>query len=69
MVQKAESYPWSSYRYYLHTTRHVKLHMVVILGHFSGKEWEKQRKYREYAEVAITSEYNNGEEAYGEKNN
>lgn len=56
MVQKAESYPWSSYRYYLHTTHHGKLHMEAILDHFSGEEWEKRRKYREYVEDETTYE-------------
>nr|CDQ31397.1 Transposase [Virgibacillus halodenitrificans] len=56
MVQKPESYPWSSYRYYLHTTRHGKLRMAAIFDHFSGEEWEKRRKYREYVDVEATYE-------------
>lgn len=48
MVMKAEEYPWSSYRYYLHTLNYHMLTMNVVLDYFSGSEAEKRRKYREF---------------------
>ncbi|GAA0432135.1 hypothetical protein GCM10008983_05890 [Lentibacillus halophilus] len=48
MVRQPQSYPWSSYRYYMHTSRHPLLNMAIILDYFSGDEWEKRRKYREF---------------------
>ncbi|WP_164667814.1 transposase [Virgibacillus doumboii] len=48
MVTRPEDYRWSSYRYYLHTSRAPMLNMEVVLGCFSGNGEEKRRKYREY---------------------
>ncbi|MCM3742117.1 transposase [Oceanobacillus luteolus] len=50
MVEKAEKYKWSSYRYYLYLQRGPFLNMNVILDYFSGDEMEKRRKYREFVE-------------------
>ncbi|HLQ72202.1 MAG TPA: transposase, partial [Bacillota bacterium] len=52
MVQKPETYRWSSYRYYLYTSNHNQLDMDVILGYFSGNEIERRRKYQAYVEDA-----------------
>jgi REP element-mobilizing transposase RayT len=50
MVEKAEEYQWSSYRYYLYTRGGPFLSRHVILDYFSGDEEEKRRKYREFVE-------------------
>lgn len=55
MVEKAEHYRWSSYRYYLHTTSGPLLNMNVILDCFTGSEAEKRGEYREFVEgVPVT---------------
>ncbi|RYG71363.1 transposase [Lentibacillus lipolyticus] len=48
MVAHAQSYRWSSYRYYIHTSRHPLLNMAAILDYFSGDEWEKRQKYQDF---------------------
>jgi len=52
MVQKPETYRWSSYRYYLYNLNHNQLNMDVILDYFSGNEIERRRKYQAYVEDA-----------------
>lgn len=42
MVAKPEEYPWSSYRYYLHTLGTGQLNVNVVLDYFSGNEREKR---------------------------
>ncbi|WP_245183594.1 REP-associated tyrosine transposase [Lentibacillus salicampi] len=36
MVQRPQSYQWSSYQYYMHTSRYHLLTMAIILDYFSG---------------------------------
>jgi hypothetical protein len=48
MVTKAESYRWSSYRYYLYTSNHHILNMDVVLDYFSGSHVDKREKYRRF---------------------
>lgn len=50
MVMRAESYQWSSYRYYLNTLRHHMLDMDAVLDYFSGNEMEKREKYQKFME-------------------
>src|SRR5699024_675365 len=38
MVIYAQSYQWSSYRYYMHTSRHHLLNMAIILDYFSDRK-------------------------------
>lgn len=48
MVNRPETYRWSSYRYYLHTLNHHQLNMDVILGYFSGSDLERRKKYETF---------------------
>jgi len=50
IVVNAQSYQWSSYRYYMQTSHHHLLNMAVILDYFSGDAWEKRRKYQAFVE-------------------
>jgi REP element-mobilizing transposase RayT len=50
MVKKAQSYRWSSYRYYLNTMNHPMLHMDTVLDCFAGNQMEKRGKYRLFVE-------------------
>jgi len=38
MVLQLQSYQWSSYRYYMYTSRHHLFTMAIILDYFSGDE-------------------------------
>ncbi len=56
MVTNAQSYQWSSYWYYMHTSTHGLLNTAIILDCFPGNEWEKRRRYREFCEeVPVTT--------------
>lgn len=54
IVEKPESYRWSSYRYYLHTTHHKLIDFNHILKHFTGNELEKREKYQQFTEDKST---------------
>lgn len=53
MVEKPEHYPWSSYRYYLHISRHHLMNMDEILNYFSGDAFEKRRQYQMFVESRL----------------
>ncbi|MUK87700.1 transposase [Ornithinibacillus sp. L9] len=62
IVQKAEMYRWSSYRYYLYTADERLLSMNTILESFPGGELEKRELYRQFTEgedirLEMESEY------------
>ncbi len=51
MVERPEQYPWSSYRYYLHTLGNGMLVMDEVLAYFTGDEVGKRMRYKEFMET------------------
>lgn len=48
LVETPESYRWSSYRLYLHTSGHSMLNANAVLDCMDGNALEKRQKYQEF---------------------
>ncbi|WP_047981801.1 REP-associated tyrosine transposase [Ornithinibacillus contaminans] len=48
LVETPESYRWSSYRLYLHTSGHSMLNVNAVLDCMDGNALEKRQKYQEF---------------------
>jgi len=58
MVEKAEAYQWSSYRFYIGKKKAPEwLHRAFILGYFSTKESIAKKRYHDFVNAFLGEEY------------